>query len=409
MNVDRSGGSQDVTVAAFQEVAKEEKQEQTAEKISAQKSAQAEAAENVIRPKTEKKEKPAESRSSKISELKAALKDKRLMPVEQMKDEANKYEQKYPELKSKVLMLLREQIKPGDTEEEILKKLEEFYSDPSLADEALEFLLDTTEGELHQTVQKAKDMLNENKGREITAGRNISEQARAASDKGLGTPSSMRDMYRDITGNPRDAQTLFGELSQKYAFKELTKVTNFLFHSLGADMKAKGSSIPRGELSNLIAEVRTLQAIMGVYKFFQGRMDLMAKMFESGGLEMPPGLTFEAMAKAFMSLAAERYPSSDKVKSQARTLTIDDWILAKIIAFSQFRDSIRELSMSQIYRNLQHRDELFLAIIEALEDLEEEFEEQQEKEGEKGAWEGGDDEEEEKKKEGSWEGVDEIE
>jgi type III secretion protein W len=305
-----------------------------------------------------------------------------------MKEDAAKYEQKNPELKAKVLMLLREKIKPGDTEEDILKKLEEFYSDPSLADEALDFLLDTTEGELHQTVQKAKDMLNETKGREITAGRNISEQARAAAEKGLGTPTSMRDMYRDITGNPRDAQTLFSELSQKYAFKELTKVTNFLFHSLGADMKAKGASIPRGELSNLMAEVRTLQAIMGVYRFFKGRMSLMSKLFASGGLTMPESLTFEAMAKAFMNLAAERYPNADKVKSQARTLDIEDWILAKIIAFSQFRDSVRELAMSQIYRNLQHRDELFLAIIEALEDLEEELEEDEEEEGEKEAWEG---------------------
>lgn len=389
MSVQRDSG--DLTVAAFTEVAKEEKQEMSAEKIAAQKSAQAEATENIVRPKTEKTEKKIETRSEKVKQLQEALKEKRLLPIEQMKDEASKYEQKNPELKSQVLVLLREKIKPGDTEEEILQKLEEFYADPSLADEALEYLLDTTEGELHQTVQKAKDMLNENKGREITAGRNISEQARAAAEKGLGTPTSMRDMYRDMTGNPRDAQTLFGELSQKYAFKELTKVANFLFHSLGADMKSKGPSIPPGELSNLIAEVRTLQAIMGVYRFFKGRMDLMGKLFESGGLELPGGLTFEAMAKAFMNLAAERYPTADKVKSQARTLDIEDWILAKIIAFSQFRDSVRELAMSQIYRNLQHRDELFLAIIEALEDLEEELEEQEEEEEEGGAW-GGEDE-----------------
>lgn len=276
---DMSIPRQDITVAAFAEVAKEEKQEISAEKISAEKSAQAEATENIVRPKTPKKEKTNEARRNKISELKAALKDKQILPMDQMKDDASKYEQKNPELKAKVLVLLREKIKPGDTEEEILAKLEEFYSDPSLADEALEYLLDTTEGELHQTVLKAKDMLNESKGREITAGRNIQSQAQAAAEKGLGSPTTMRDMYRDMTGNPRDAQTLFSELSEKYAFKELTKVINFLFHSLGADMKAKGPSIPRGELSNLIAEVRTLQAIMGVYRFFKGRMDLVAKQF----------------------------------------------------------------------------------------------------------------------------------
>ncbi len=383
---DMSVQRQDVTSAAFAEVGNEDRQELAAEKISAQKSAQLEASETVIRPRAEKKEKPIKARSSNISKLKEAMKDKRLMPVEKMSDDAAKYEHKNPELQAKVLVLLREKIKPGDTEEEILEKLEEFYQDPSLADEALEFLLDTTEGELHQTVQKAKDMLNDNKGREISAGRNISEQARAAAEKGLGTPTSMRDMYRDVTGNPRDAQTLFTELSSKYGYKELTKVVNFLFHSLGADMKAKGPSIPPGELAMLINEVKVFQAIMGVYRFFKGRMKLMEKLFAKGGMKMPKGLTFEAMAKAFMNLVSERYPSSDKVKGQGKTLDIDDWILAKIIAFSQFRDSVRELSMLQIYRSLQHRDELFMAIIEALEDLEEEFEEEEEEEEKKSAF-----------------------
>ena len=83
-----------------------------------------------------------------------------------------------------------------------------------------------------------------------------------------------------------------------------------------------------------------------------------------------------------MSLAGERYPSGDKVLAQARRLGIEDWILAKIIAFSQFRASVRELAMSQIYRSLQHRDDILMAIIEALEDLEDELEEEEEREEE---------------------------
>lgn len=124
----------------------------------------------------------------------------------------------------------------------------------------------------------------------------------------------------------------------------------------------------------------------------------MNKHYNRTGMDMPKGLTFEAMSKSFMSLVAERYPSSDKVKAQARALGIEDNIVAKIIVFSQFRDAIREVSMGQIYRNLQHRDELFLAIIEALEDLEEELEEQEEKEEENEAWEEDDEAEEEEEK-----------
>lgn len=368
------------TIEAMQEVAKEEKTEMIAEKISAEKSMQTENSEQVFRPRVPPKQKSIKARSKTVTKLKGTAAEKKSLPTERIKDQAERYERRNPELKAKVLKLLRERIKPDAKAEDIEDTLAEFYADPSLADEALEFLLDTTEGELHQQVQAAKDKLNEDKGREIAAGRNIHTQAREASDKGLGTPTSLRDMYRDITGNPRDSTTLFDELSQKYAFGELKKVVDFLLHSLGADMKSKGPSIDRGELHRLITETRSLQAILGVYRFFKNRMNLMEGLFEKGGIPFPKELNFELMSKSFMALTGERYPSPDKVLGQAKRLGIEDWILAKIIAFSQFRDSVKELSMSQIYRSLQHRDDLFMAIIEALEDLEDQLEELEEKE-----------------------------
>jgi type III secretion protein W len=109
-------------------------------------------------------------------------------------------------------------------------------------------------------------------------------------------------------------------------------------------------------------------------------MNLMHTLFDKEGLDFPEQLTFEMLAKHFMSLAAERYPSADKVLQRSVKLGIEDWILAKIIAFSQFRDAIREVAVHQIYKSIQHRDELLMAIIEALEDLEDELEDQEEKE-----------------------------
>jgi len=46
----------------------------------------------------------------------------------------------------------------------------------------------------------------------------------------------------------------------------------------------------------------------------------------------------------------------------------------EIIVLSQFRDAIRAIS-PRFYRSVQHRDEVYMAIIEALEDLEDELEE----------------------------------
>lgn len=374
-----AGGTRvNVTLEAMQEVGKDEQVELRAEQLESQ-GAMKQQMEEMVNPfaaKFASRQKEIKTHKSRIAKMaESGEKSERLLPIQQIKDMAGQFQRRNPELKANTLVLLREYIKPDDSAEDILRKIKEFYPDVTLADEALDFLLETTEGTLHQAVQEAKEEFKKNFEREIMAGRNIGTEARAAAEKGLGTPTSMRDLYRDITGNPRDSTTLFDQLSQKYAFKDLKKVVDFLLHSLGSDMKAKGSSIPRGMLHRLLTETRSLQAILGVYRFFKGRMNLVQSMFQKEGLDVPDTLTFESLAKSFMALAAERYPSSDKILAQAGRLGIEKWIQAKIIALTQLRDAIREVAMNQVYRSLQHRDELYMAIIEALEELEDELEE----------------------------------
>lgn len=367
-----------VTLNAMQQVAQEEQQELSAEQLTSKQnflSSQEEAI-NPFAAKFATKQKDIKTQKSRVQKMKETEgPDAKLLPVDQIKDFAEQFQRRNPELRANILALLREQIKPGDTKDEILRKLAEFYPDVTLADEALEFLLQTTDGELAETIKEAKGDFEKLHAREIAAGRNIGDVAREAAGKGLGTTTSMRDMYREITGNPRDSTTLFEELSTKYAFKDLKKVIDFLLHSLGADMKSKGPSIPRGLLHRLLTETRSLQAILGVYRFFRGRMRLVEKMFQENELEVPAELSFESMAKQFMSLAQERYPSSAKVFQTAIKLGIEKWITAKIIVFSQMRDAVREVAMNLIFKSLQHRDEMYLAVLEALEDLEDQLEE----------------------------------
>lgn len=390
-----------VTIQAMQATAAEEKTELTAEQISS-KDALLNYLQEAVNPfpKLPRLQKSLESQKARVQKmLKMGEQADRLGPIEQLRKMAEEFEHRNPELKAVVLSRLRDSLKPDDKAEDILKKVMDMYSDVSLADEAMDFLLATTDGDLALEVQKAKGELNKQFGREIAAGRNISEEARAASEKGLGTPTNLRDMYRDVTGNPRDSSTMFQELSMKYAYKELKKVIDFLLHSLGSDMKSKGPSIPRGELHRLLTETRSLQAILGVYRFFRGRMALMERLFNNEGIDFPPDLNFETMAKQFMALVGDRYPSSDKALQTAVRLGLEKWILAKIIALSQFRDAIREVAVNQIYRSLQHRDELYLAILEALEELEDELEELLEKEQEEGEGEEEEGEEEESEEE----------
>lgn len=362
-------------------------QELGAEKASSQK-AFMESMEEMTNPFAAKfvtKQRPIENRT-KTEKMKQADGERQLRPVEAIKDSAAKFQQQSKgELDAKMLLLLREYIKSSDSPKQILDKLKEIFvgKDVALMDEALDFLIENTDGELQSKVREAQAELRAEFKREIAAGRNVAGPARDAAAQGLGTAAGMRDLYRDITGNPRDVNTLFDELANKWPYDELKNVIGFLLTSLGSDLRSKGPSISRGLLHNLLTEARTLQAILGVYSFFKGRMSLMGKMFQSQGMSMPANLTFEGLSKQFMTLVGDRYPSEEKVLQSAQRLGIDKWLRAKIIVLSQLRDAIREVAKERIYRSIQDRDKLYDAIIITLENLEDELQEleQQEEEG----------------------------
>ena len=304
---------------------------------------------------------------------------KKILEVQKLEEVSEQYSRKNPELLRRTLLLLRSRISPRDTKEEILRKVLETYPDYSLADEALDYLIETSEGELANLVRQAKEDLNTSHGREVRAGKNIAEQARAFSAEGLGSPTGLRDMYRDITGNPRDAPTLFSELASKFDFEKLKTVINFLLHSLGSDLKSSGPSILRAELHRLMTESRNLMAILWVYRFFLSRMNLMRNEYQRRGQLYPIRLTFELLAKAFVQYLTERYPSMDKVLQLALKLGISSDLIGELIIFTQMRDAVRGVA-PRLFRNEQHRHDVLLSFIEALEELEEKLEEEEEKE-----------------------------
>ncbi len=330
----------------------------------------------------EKTNKSLEDNKVRLKKTELEKLEAKVVSIKDSEEAADKFTRQNPEFKKPILLLLLDKIKNCKTKEELLDILKQFYPDPTLADEALQFLLETTLGDLKQIVEEAKQFHEETFGREIKAGQNIAEEVEKYVSAGLGAPTRLRDMYRDITGNPRDPVVLFLEFSDRFPYKELRKVLGFLFHSLGADLKSQGPSIEPGLLHRLLQEVRSLQAVLGVYQFFKARTKLIGFLFEREGMEQPKNLTFEQLAKQFVLLLQERYPTGDKVLQMAGKLGIDKWILAKIIVFSQLRDAIREVAINQLYRSVQHRDELYNAIIEALEALEEELDEYREKEEE---------------------------
>jgi type III secretion protein W len=310
---------------------------------------------------------------------KTERKEEVIVEVQRLEEVSEQFSRKNPELQVRSLLLLRSRINQGDTREDILRKVLEMYPDHSLADEALDYLLATTEGTLADEVRMAKEDFNARFGREIKAGKNIAEQAREFSQQGLGSPTGLRNLYRDVTGNPRDANALFNELTTKFNYEKMKTVIDFLLRSMGNDLKSKGPSIDRGELYQLLTESRKLMSILGIFRFFNSRMNLISSAFDRQGLVLPMRMSFEMLAKQFMKALQERYPSADKILQLGTQLGISEEILAQIIVYTQMRDAVRQVA-PRLFRSDQHRQDLLNAFIDTIEDLDEKLEEEEEEE-----------------------------
>jgi len=290
---------------------------------------------------------------------------------------AQSYQRQNPELQAKTLMLLENRIKNDDDADLILRKLEEFYTDKSLADEALDFLIETAaqNKETQSRLIQAKEQFNAVYGKEIRAGRNIAEYVRTFSKQGLGSPTALRDLYRDLISVPRSPHQIFDELTEQFKFSDMKTIIDFILHSLGSDLKSKGPSISRAELQRLCTETRTMQAILGVFRFFFARMGLIKSQFNRDELTLPSRVNFEALARLLMKLLQERYPSPDKILKLAFVLGISEEVAAQIIIFTQYRDALRHIS-PKLFKSERHRQDLMMTIMETLSDLEEEVEEE---------------------------------
>lgn len=292
-------------------------------------------------------------------------------------DLARDFNRRNPELPPDRLRQLRSGLRQRSAAEDILDAVGKSFRDPTLADEALDYLERTTDGELHEQVVRARMLHRQKREREIIAGRNVDTAAKMFHKKGIGSdPTELRDLYRDITGNPRDHNTLFSQLANAYPFDQLQMVVAFLLKGLGYDMKSKGPSIAQAELMRLMTETRNLQSILWVYLFFRSRMDLMRLLYSQFDLTFEEALTFELLAKEYIHFVEERYPSVLKLLKETDKMGLKEDI-EKVIVLQQFRDAVRELS-PRLYKSARHRQDLLLIILEALEELEEEEEEAEE-------------------------------
>jgi type III secretion protein W len=303
--------------------------------------------------------------------------------VEEISQIAEEFSRKNPEFNTRALIALSLIVTSEDSVETILEKLFASYPDAYLVDEAIEFLLRITQqsNSLFAKLLQAKTLLQQNFEREILIGRNISQEAREFSEKGLGNASGLRDLYKWVTGTEQEPLKVFEDLIKKFPYDQMKSVLAFLLHSLGSDIKSKGPSMDPLELQKLFAETRTVQAILGVYLYFMGRMNFLERQFGRYGEPKPEEINFEKLAKIFVQLLAEKYPSVGRVLQMANQLGISSSIIAQAIVFSNYRDSLRYVS-PRLFKNEKQRQDLMQALVECVSELDEKIEESEDEEEE---------------------------
>lgn len=211
----------------------------------------------------------------------------KLEKIKALKQSAKEFEQKYgrhfpdQKLKAKTLLQLKESIKPSDDPQTILKKVAAEFTDVSAQDIALQYLEENTEaGDLLEAIKKARSQLKDKFGREIKAGRNVAERTVEFS-KSIGEKEGpLREFYRDYSKRGPKAEEAWKELRTRYkTHNERVKMIKFLEKALSDDIKSEGPSMEPAKLTDLLSQIKGLQAIAHVDKEFWKQLQLILKKF----------------------------------------------------------------------------------------------------------------------------------
>ena len=126
------------------------------------------------------------------------VQEMKILAPEEVDEAAARFQRNNFELNARTLRILRSRILPGDTPEEVLAKVLAVYPDPSLADEALDFLLETAQAQTAGTIREAKALLNARKGDGNRCGAQYGRSCTGIFRKGTGLAE---EFERSVSGH----------------------------------------------------------------------------------------------------------------------------------------------------------------------------------------------------------------
>ncbi|MBR0197327.1 MAG: type III secretion system gatekeeper subunit SctW [Kiritimatiellae bacterium] len=224
----------------------------------------------------------------------------------------------------------------------LLKDLAHETTDPShqfAMLDILEQMLADGEMELRDLIRQARTQLMSEKGAEIKAGINLSEEINARAT----TPEEMqnlRDLYRSETIGFTSPQDCFRSLLANRGAAGLADAISFLIAGCGADLKSATPSQDAVALGRILTDLGCVQALQSVLDSLNLLVARMAKEFCESSL-----LDGAQLSGRIMDLTEQAFATAASIAN-----LVGDCALRQILANIDFT---RELT--RILRNLPQR------------------------------------------------------
>jgi len=143
----------------------------------------------------------------------------RVMPIMRAREAAKDFSgRRNRELDPDALVAMLGEAEGVETADALAEVAQRYYPDVTLRDDAFDFLEETTGGDLQGLVREAREIHRERFEVDIRAGRNVTDQAREFSEQGLGTPTELRDLYRQIVDTCPSPMEMFKLLMSRYHY-----------------------------------------------------------------------------------------------------------------------------------------------------------------------------------------------
>lgn len=320
--------------------------------------------------RTRKKETSFKSLSTRRKTT-STTKEKTIKSIEERQkhdDLSQQYQEENQELDADVLNKLKNKVSENSTPEDILSLVEASFSDPVLAFSSLEFLSASTKSpKLQQAIQQAKDSYQQKHLQAIKGGKNVLFASQEFGSQLQVSPSSLRSLYLNVTTSILSSNELFTLLSSQYTREEQKTVSSFLLQGMSSDLKSEGPSIDPTKLQVLMSEIKSLQAVLNLYSFFQDSMPRLSLMMKSDNVALPKDVTYETLAKTFQAIVMDKFPTHTKIQRAVQEISGGDPdIMSNIL--NLFYQALTQ-SSPRLFASAEQRQQLGLTIANTLDIL----------------------------------------